>query len=292
MKATRTTGWALGAAVSLAAYGFVEPYLVRLTRKKVTIRHGAPPVTVLHISDTHMAAGDRHLERFLEDLPGRIGFVPDIVAATGDLIEEDEAIDHIVRLLAGIEARIGRFFVYGSHDYFTATGPSYLKYFTGGAVKHEPVRRDESRMTEALEAKGWVNVMNRTEVVATSTDSTIRVAGVNDPWLRWHETEHIERSERDDLAIALVHSPDVVSEWALNGFDLILAGHTHGGQVRIPGLGAVVTNSSLPAALASGLTRIGPTWLHVSPGLGTGHYTPIRFNCRPEATLLYLEPGG
>lgn len=291
MKPTRPGLFALGAA-GLGLYAFVEPYLVRLTRKKLPIRHGAPALSVLHISDTHLAPGDRVLRRFLEDLPGRVGFVPDIVAATGDLIEEDGAIDEVVSLLAGIEARIGRFFVYGSHDYFESTGPSYLKYFTDGETRHQPVRRDESAMTQALVAKGWIDVMNRTEIVDGGAKGRIRVAGVKDPWLKWHRTDHIERDESDDLAIALVHSPDVVSEWALNGFDLVLAGHTHGGQVRVPGVGAVVTNSSLPAALAAGPTRIGRTWLHVSPGLGAGRYTPIRFNCRPEATLLYLEPGG
>jgi predicted MPP superfamily phosphohydrolase len=87
-----------------------------------------------------------------------------------------------------------------------------------------------------------------------------------------------------------MHAPDVVSEWFLTGFDLVLAGHTHGGQVRIPGIGALVTNCSLPTALAGGLHRIHGGWLHVSPGLGTGKYSPIRFACPPEATLLHLEP--
>jgi predicted MPP superfamily phosphohydrolase len=91
------------------------------------------------------------------------------------------------------------------------------------------------------------------------------------------------------VAIGVVHTPDVVSEWALGGYDLVLAGHTHGGQVRIPGVGAVVTNCTLPPALAAGLHRIGGAWLHVSPGLGTGRFSPIRFNCRPEATLLRLR---
>jgi predicted MPP superfamily phosphohydrolase len=75
----------------------------------------------------------------------------------------------------------------------------------------------------------------------------------------------------------------------LAGFDLVLGGHTHAGQVRIPGVGALVTNSSLPAALGGGLHRIGSGWLHVSPGLGTGRFAPIRFACRPEATLLVLS---
>ncbi len=92
------------------------------------------------------------------------------------------------------------------------------------------------------------------------------------------------------LALGLVHSPDVVTEWVLNGFDLIVAGHTHGGQLRLPLKGALVSYSSLPAPRASGLSRVGDGWLHVSPGLGTSKFTPVRFLCRPEATLLQLRP--
>jgi predicted MPP superfamily phosphohydrolase len=87
-----------------------------------------------------------------------------------------------------------------------------------------------------------------------------------------------------------MHAPDLTSEWALEGFDLILAGHTHGGQVRVPFVGALTTNSSLPNRLACGPFRVGGAWLHVSPGLGTGPYSRIRFNCPPEATLLELAP--
>lgn len=289
MGRVRAVGALAGAGVVLGAYSFVEPYRYRLTRKKVPVRTGVPPLTVLHLSDTHLTTRDRRLKRFLTSLPDQLGLLPDIVAATGDFIEETDAIGDLVENLSRIEARIGRFFVYGSHDYFVPRESAYTKYFTGKPVKTPPLRRDETPMTEALEAKGWRNVINRTEIVSTERGA-IRIGGVDDPYLDWHQTDHIERRADEVAAIALVHAPDVVSEWVLNDFDLVLAGHTHAGQVRFPGIGAVVTNSSLPAQLASGLTQIGRGWLHVSPGLGTGRFTPIRFNARPEATLLYLEP--
>ena len=290
MRPGRIAGWGLAAGAATAAYALTEPYRLRLTRKRVPVREGTPALSVLHVSDTHLGVGNRRLRDFLGRLPDRLGDVPDLVLATGDFIDVDTSMPDIVALLNGLEAKIGRFFVYGSHDYFEASGVSFGKYFTG-ETKGGARRRDESPMTEGLEAKGWRNVINRTEVV-DSDNGRIRISGVDDPYLRWHHTGHIERRPDDDLAIALVHAPDVVSEWILNGYDVVLGGHTHGGQIRIPGIGAVITNCSLPGKLAMGLERIGNGWLHVSPGLGNGPYTPVRFGCRPEATLLYLDPGG
>jgi predicted MPP superfamily phosphohydrolase len=272
-----------------AAYALYEPYRFRLMTKEIPLRPGTPALTVLHVSDLHLRASSHRLMSFLEKLPDELGEVPDLVIATGDFVEDDSSMKDVVSLLARLEARVGRFFVYGSHDYFRATRPSYTKYFTGRSTP-KPIRRDETPMTEALEAKGWRNLTNRTEIVE-SPHGKIRVSGVDDPYLKWHRTGHIERHD-ESLAIGVVHAPDVVSEWILNGFDLVVAGHTHAGQVRLPVVGALVTNCSLPTELASGLSRVGPGWLHVSPGLGHGRFTPIRFGARPEVTLLRLNPEG
>ena len=278
------------AGAAAAAYAAYEPYRFRLVTKRVPVRVGTPPVTILHVSDTHLRTDTARTRVFLEHLPRALGEEPDLVLATGDFTNDDPSMVDATALLNGLKATAGRFFVYGSHDYYESNGPSFSKYFTEGSSPPAR-RRDESSMTQALEAEGWKSVVNTTEIVETEA-GRIRISGVDDPYLNWQRTGHIERGADDDLAIGLVHAPDVVSEWALNHFDLVVAGHTHGGQVRIPGVGAVVTNCSLPAELAAGLTRIGDSWLHVSPGLGNGPYTPIRFACRPEATLLRLEPEG
>jgi predicted MPP superfamily phosphohydrolase len=79
---------------------------------------------------------------------------------------------------------------------------------------------------------------------------------------------------------------------ASDGFALLLAGHTHGGQVRVPFYGALTTNCDLPHSMARGLHRWpnSDAWLHVSAGLGTHPTAPVRFACRPEATVLTLIP--
>jgi predicted MPP superfamily phosphohydrolase len=279
-----------GAGAALGAYALYEPHRYRLVTRALDVRRGAPRLDVLHLSDTHLGAGNRIRARWLSQLPERLGVMPDLVLATGDLIQDDSGIDPIVEVLAGLEARLGRFYVLGSHDYFQSKFQTYAKYWTGKRKLTAPPA-DSDRLEEGLRAKGWLPLTNRTEFIAHEA-GRIRLTGVDDPYLNRHRTEHLQMSEQDAYAIGLMHSPELVSEYALAGFDLILAGHTHAGQVRIPFAGAVVTNSSLPAALAGGAHRVGRSWLHMSPGLGHGRFSPIRFNARPEATLLRLVPRG
>jgi predicted MPP superfamily phosphohydrolase len=280
--------WLLGAAAVAAAYPFVEARRYGLDRTTVPVGRGVPQLDILHISDMHMAEHDEKLAKFVTGLPDKIG-VPDLVLATGDLIESDRGIDITVETLNSLEARLGRAYVLGSHDYYQSRFRSYMKYWSRahrGEIRAP--RANTVRFETLLQEKGWIDLSNDEYTIA-SPRGTVRLSGVDDPYLKRHRTGHIRRRRDDSLAIGLVHTPDVVSEWALAGFDLVLAGHTHGGQVRLPGIGAVVTNCSLPTGLSLGLNRVGSTWLHVSPGLGTGRFQPIRFNCYPRVTLLSLR---
>lgn len=288
MKARSVIGLS-GAGIGLAVYSTLEPYRYRLATHDLQVPPSVPPLTMLHLSDTHLQAGDRRLISWLEHLPAQVGDVPDLVLATGDMIENDQGIGPVVEALSRFDARVGRFYVLGSHDYFQSTFQAYTKYWTGKRDRIRAPRADTRRLIEQLDSLGWVNLTNTSTTVPTEA-GLIRLSGVDDPYLERHRTDHIQRTRAEVAAIGLVHCPDVVSEWILNGFDVVVAGHTHGGQVRIPGAGAVVTNCSLPRTLAAGPRRIGAGWLHVSPGLGTGRFSPIRFNCRPEATLLRLVP--
>ena len=270
-------------------YALAEARSWRVQTHRLPVRAAAAPVTVLHVSDTHLKERDRMKTRWLRGLPERLGLVPDLVLATGDLIEDPTGIDPLVGALAGLEARWGKWYVFGSHDYLHSTFPGYVKYFTGNrdVVRANPA--DTPRLERGLADTGWKPLTNRTEMLDTPA-GRIRLTGVDDPYIHREDTAHLGRTGGDSLAIGLMHAPEVVSEYALSGYDLVLAGHTHGGQVRVPFTGAVVTNSTLPCALAAGPTRVGSSWLHVSPGFAQGKFAPIRFNCRPEVTLLRLEP--
>lgn len=235
-----------------------------------------------------MRTDRRRLVQWLHRLPDMLDRPPDLALATGDLIEDDSGIDLIVDAFERLQGRLGSFYVFGSHDYYQSKFQAYTKYVTKKRPVNAP-RADTDRLIEGLESAGWKPVINSSTTV-DSGDGRVRITGVDDPYINRHQTSHIRREPDDALAIGLMHAPDVVSEYALAGFDLVLGGHTHAGQVRMPGLGAIVTNCSLPAGLAGGLNRVGDTWLHVSPGLGSGRFAPIRFNCRPEATLIDLRP--
>lgn len=279
---------AVGLGAVAAAYPFIERRLYHLQRTAVPVPASSPPLTVLHLSDTHLTARDRKLARFVARLPDEVG-TPDLVLATGDLIEDDGGIEPLLEALEGVRGRLGRFYVLGSHDYYQAKLKPPTRYFTSHRGPSGARAADVDRLEAGLGSQGWTSLVNRTEMV-DAEGGTIRLAGVDDPYLGRERTGHIERGRGEVLAIGLTHAPDVVSPWLLNGYDLVLAGHTHGGQLRLPFVGAVVTNSSLPAALAAGLHRVGGGSLHVSMGLGTSKFTPVRFLARPEATLLELVP--
>jgi len=286
----RTVPAVVGAAV---AYAFVEARRYHLDEQTVPVAAHVPRLSILHISDTHLRASHRRLIRFLATLPDLIGALPDFVLATGDLIENDGGIEPLVEAFGRLEANVGRYYVLGSHDLYRSTISGALgswRMFGRGERKRSTARRnDHHRLEAGLQEKGWKSLLNSFDVVDFSSVQ-IRLAGVHDPYLGLQTTSHLHRDAHDALAVGLVHSPDVVSEWVLSGFDLVVAGHTHAGQVRLPWLGSVVTNCSLPNALSGGLHRVGNAWLHVSPGLGTSRYAPIRFLARPAATLLRLDP--
>ena len=284
----RVVTGALVASAALGAYALIEPYLFRLNRLEAKVDPRSPSLDVLHLSDMHMRAGSRRLQKWLGELPDRLGTTPDLTLATGDLIEDDSGIDFIVEALGRLRGRLSSFYVFGSHDYYQSKFQAYTKYLTGKRQVDAP-RASTDRLIAGLDGVGWKSVINGTETVETD-GGRVRITGVDDPYIGRHRTGHIAREPDDVLAIGLMHAPDVVSDYALAGYDLVLGGHTHAGQVRIPGVGAIVTNCTLPAALAGGLVRVGSAWLHMSPGLASGRFAPIRFNCRPEATLLQLRP--
>jgi predicted MPP superfamily phosphohydrolase len=291
----------LGAAATVGAAGLgysavIERNWFALRRHDVPVlAPGTAPLRILHISDIHLTPG-RH--RLLSWIRGLDALAPDLVVNTGDSIAHPDAIGPLLEALGPLLDRPG-IFVYGSNDLYSPMPRNPLRYIWRTSADD----RDRSvpdlpwrELGASMEAAGWLNANNRRGRVKAG-ELDIEVAGVHDSHVRRDRYDQIAGSaDRDaDLRLGVLHSPEprVLDQFTDDGFDLLLAGHTHGGQLRLPGTGALVTNCGIDRARASGLHHHpvgGPAWLHVSGGLGTSPYTPVRFCCRPEATLLTLVP--
>jgi predicted MPP superfamily phosphohydrolase len=243
---------------------------------------GPDRLDVLHLSDLHVVRGDGAKRRFLAALPPA-----DVTIVTGDLLAEPEAVENAVEAIRATRGRLASWFVLGSNDYFVPMPLNYFSYFRRHR-KHRRARRGRAQdLTAQLSADGWVDLTNSRQ--QTAIDGwDVELLGLDDAHIRWHDLRVAPR-RTDRFGIAVMHSPDSAPETAALGYDLMFAGHTHGGQVCLPVVGALVTNCSMPPRLVDGLIRMGSATLHTSRGLGTSKYAPFRFCCRPEATLLRLR---
>jgi predicted MPP superfamily phosphohydrolase len=267
------------------AYGiFIERSWFRVTRHRLAIlpAEGPATLTVLHLSDLHFLRRDDRKARFLSTLPPA-----DVTVVTGDFLAEPEGVEAAVTGVRPARGRLASWFVLGSNDYFAPRPLNYFAYFRRRR-KHRWARLGSApQLVRSLTEDGWEDLTNdRREI---SLDGlAVELLGLDDAHIRRHDLRVAPRRRPERLGIAVMHSPDSAPETAALGYELLFAGHTHGGQVRLPLVGALVTNCSMPRALVSGPIRLGASMVHISPGLGTGKYAPFRFWCRPEATILEL----
>lgn len=290
----------ISAAAALTAVGGATlAYSALLERNMFTLRRfdvpvlepDAEPLRILHLSDLHMMPGQRRKQDWVAAL---VGTDPDLVVVTGDNMADPDSVPGVLRALDPLLSVPGAF-VFGSNDYRGPVWKNPLQYLLPDREYVQGAELPAEELREAFTEAGWTDLNNARTVVKAGGRS-IELAGVDDP--------HIERDDYPsvagpisagaDLHIGVTHTPAsrVLGPMADDGFALLLAGHTHGGQVCVPFYGALTTNCDLPTAMAKGLHRWpgSNAWLHVSAGLGTHPTAPIRFACRPEASLLTLIP--
>jgi predicted MPP superfamily phosphohydrolase len=287
---------AIGAG-SLAYACLYEVNAFRLRRVTVPVLPiGARPIRVLHVSDLHMTPYARARQRWLSTLSA---LEPDLVINTGDNLAHHEAVPFVLSSLGPLLDRPG-VYVWGANDYYPPKFRNPLRYFLGPSRTEQVPERTLpwQDLGRGFKEAGWMDL--------THTRASLEIKGIRIGF-RGTDDAHIDQDryadvagpiDRDeiDLAIGVTHAPyrRVLDAMTVDGHDLIIAGHTHGGQVCVPFYGALVTNCDLDTRRAKGLSEHSAdgrtAWLHVSAGVGTSPYAPIRFACPPEATLLTLTP--
>jgi predicted MPP superfamily phosphohydrolase len=218
-------------------------------------------LTILHLSDLHLrGCPDRRFYQFVLERCRQ--WDADLVVLTGDVVDSPTHHRLILPLLGQLHGKHGSFAILGNHDAW-----------------YDPdlIRRRLRRAGYDVLGNGWTERRLRGE--------RLLVIGNEAPWFRPAPTPPpVDAAFR----LCLSHSPDQVAWARRHGVDLLLAGHVHGGQIRFPPFGSLFVPSRYGRRYDCGVFDEPPTLLHVSRGLGGQH--PLRYNCRPEVTLLTLRP--
>ncbi|GAB3795841.1 metallophosphoesterase [Humibacter antri] len=276
---------------------------------------GSKPIRVLHLSDLHMAPWQRDKQEWIRSLAA---FVPDLIVDTGDNLGHERGFDGVEYALDAFRGTPG-VFVNGSNDYYGPVPKNPMRYFSGPSTLHvKPSNLDTDELTRYFtDDLGWLDLDNHAGALNVR-GTRLELFGVDDPHRNFDrldrvtgELDELRASEVTDatwpdggsgehpaptIAIGVAHAPyrRILDSFVTNGASMIFAGHTHGGQVCVPGIGALVTNCDLPRRQAKGLSTwthaLRAAYLNVSAGLGTSIYSPVRFACRPEASLVTLVP--
>lgn len=301
---TAALGSVAGAGVTSYALWEARQYTVRRYDVRV-LPAGMRPLRVLHLTDIHMTPGQTRKQEWLRSLAA---LAPDLVIDTGDNLAHRQAVPVVLDSLGPL-LDVPGVFVHGSNDYFEPglrNPVGYLLPDTGKRYDHTP-ELPWRELSAGLSGAGWLDLTNR-RAGLTVGETTLAFAGVDDPHLSYDDLPSVAgpADATADLRLAVAHAPylRVLDQFAADGYDAIVAGHTHGGQVRLPlpgGSRAYATNCDLDPARSRGLSRHpagsrpgdpGSSWLEVSAGIGTNPYSRVRIACRPEAVLLTFLPVG
>ncbi|GAA4515322.1 metallophosphoesterase [Brevibacterium yomogidense] len=295
-RTLRTTGRTAGilagiglvGAAGLAYSAIVEPRLFRIRRQRLALLPpGSAPLRILHVSDLHLAENQEFRSRFVRSL---IDLEPDLVVNTGDNFGGDTlplVLDAFAPLLD-----VPGVFVFGSNDVWGPTRKNPARYLTRRTTHGEDKSKHPTLPTkdlkQAFEARGWTYLDNRSATL-TVGGTTLAFAGLGDAHMDADRiTETHPSFAEADVRIGVTHAPysRTLEAFDRAGAQLVFAGHTHGGQIRVPFWGAPVTNCDLDRTRARGMFPYRRMRINVSAGLGYSPYSPVRFSCPPEVTLL------
>ena len=296
-------GLAAVGAGGLAYASLIERNAFTLRRFSVPVMpHGAASLRVLHVSDIHLVPRQARKVEWLRSLAA---LEPDLVINTGDNLADLQGVPAVLRALEPLLGIPG-VFVMGSNDYFAPSFKNPALYLMGGHARlRETIPLPTADLVDAFTRAGWADLTNARAALSVG-GQVLEFVGVDDPHLNYDRYAAVAgpSDPAAALTVGVTHAPyrRVLDAMTADGAGLVIAGHTHGGQLCLPFYGALVTNCDLDRRRAKGVSRWWPgagatpssrapadaAWLEVSAGLGTSPYAPVRFACRPEATLLTL----
>ncbi|HEV7587378.1 MAG TPA: metallophosphoesterase [Longimicrobium sp.] len=270
-RKTKTVLAGAAAAGALAAYAFlVEPRWLQVTRTDIHVRGLHPSLegfTIALLTDLHAGDGTP-LSLIRRACRMAMAEHPDLIAVTGDLVADDApGFGEVLDAVQGLSAPYGVYAVPGNHDHEVGIGHWQRDMSEQSAVT------DLTNHAEVLDVHG----------------ARLCVAGVDDLRSGRPDLGVLPPSEARDFTLLLAHNPDQAERVrrVCDAVDLIVSGHTHGGQVRLPWVGAIRNPAKHDDLYEEGLRRRPWTQVYTSRGVGTVHI-PVRFLCRPEVAMLTL----
>ncbi len=291
----RAAGLVAGTGAACFGWGLLEAHLFTVRRFTLPVLPpGGKDLRVLHVSDFHLLPRQLDKLRFIRSLAD---LEPDLVVNTGDNIASNDAIPALHASWGWLRFKPG-VFALGSNDYQAPRFTNPLRYVIRGRSEGtgvKPTPLDTGTLRRRFEDNGWVDLAHRRHVMEVA-GYRIEFRGTDDAHLGRDDYATVQGPPADDvdLVIGVTHAPylRLLDGMTADGVDVIFAGHTHGGQVCVPGYGALTTNCDLDTDRVKGVsthTAGGRTaHLHVSAGLGSSPYAPFRFACRPEVSLVTL----
>lgn len=283
-----------------------------------------PILTFLHLSDFHLRKNSKgkKLFKFVRSL-NKLNV--DFILITGDLTENDKNIEYLISMLSPLKAKYGKYAVFGVHDHYNKALVEFIRNMFKKKKRYKR-ENDVTYMAKRLKDIGIEVLRNESRRINIGSYDMgdIEIIGLDDPIINkidivkaFSHIDHIDSlkllkksdyknayksifklkeekihkiNNRGKLRIILMHTPDTNSiiNLARKEVDIIFGGHTHGGQVRLPLVGAVVSGCKIKTKFASGLFYFRNFVLYVTRGLGEGRYSQFRFYCQPEASLVKI----
>lgn len=303
-----------------------EPVNFKLSNININIDASTnSALTILHLSDFHLRKGFKGSRTFdfVQSLAGR---EYDLIFITGDMIEDLGNVDYLISMLEPLKAKYGKYAVLGVHDHYNKAFYEFAKNMF--KRKRSYGKQNDFLTLKSKLGKIGIEILeneNRTLKVSGPPADIIEIVGLGDPVIRRTDLikafKGLETINKEDivddlnaeeavteafklareaihkindpekLRISLIHTPDawVLATLAKKDTDIVFAGHTHGGQVRLPLIGAIISGCRIKTKFTSGLFYLQKMVLYISRGLGEGRYSQFRFYCQPEASIVTIK---